>query len=282
MSDYFYQGIHFHYEVEGEGPPLLFLHGLGGDWTQGQTILEHVHGFEKIFMDVRGHGTTNPLGPPENLNFDQLAEDAFSLVQHLGCKELIVGGLSMGAAIALKMAFRVPQYVKALMIIRPAWLNEPNPKNLKAVVALGKLLRNYDLEKAKSIFLESQDYRELMETAPASANSLIGQFDAPHAKEYAARLINIPASTPYDHEKDLERIQVKTLIISTDRDPVHPLWMAETLATRLSASHHHRVTSKSEDVDRHYDEISSHINTFMDEYRGMIDPRGWSHHRTGP
>jgi pimeloyl-ACP methyl ester carboxylesterase len=267
MSTYFNQGIHFHYEVEGEGYPLLFLHGLGGDWTQGQTILEHVQGFKKIFMEMRGHGATNPLGPPENLNFNRFAEDALSLVQHLGCEEFIVGGLSMGAAIALKMALMVPQYVKALMIIRPAWLNEPNPKNLKAVVALGKLLRNYSLEKAKSIFLENQDYRELKEAAPASADSLLGQFDAPHAKEVAARLINIPASTPFDREKDLERIQVKTLVVSTDRDPVHPLWMADYLATKLPSSLHCTVTSKSEDLDKHFEELSSHIVEFLEEFR---------------
>ena len=267
MSTYFNQGIHFHYEVEGEGYPLLFNHGLGGDWTQGQEILEHVQGFKKIFMEMRGHGVTKPLGPPEKLNFSQFAEDAFSLIRHLGYEEFIVGGLSMGAAVALKMALMVPQSMKALMMIRPAWVNEPNPKNLKAVVALGKLLQKYSLEKAKSKFLENQDYRELQEAAPASADSLIGQFDAPHAKEVAARLINIPASTPFDHETDLERIRVKTLVISTDRDPVHPLWMADYLATKLPSSLHCIVTSKSEDLDKHFEELSSHIVEFLEEFR---------------
>jgi len=266
MSNYFYQGIHFHYEVEGEGYPLMFYHGLGGEWTQGQTILEHVHGFKKIFMDVRGHGATNPLGSPNNLNFDQFAEDALSLAQHLGSKPFIAGGVSMGAAIALKMALRYPQYVKALLILRPAWLNEPNPKNLKVVVTIGKLLQNDSLAKGKCSFLESEDYASLRESAPAVASSLVGQFDAPNAKEYAARLINIPSSIPFDHDRDLEQIQMETLVISTDQDPVHPLWMADYLATKLPAARLHTVTSKSEDVDKHFAEISSHIIEFIKEF----------------
>ena len=58
MSFFKYDGMDFHYEREGEGAPILFIHGLGGDMKQCQTMLASVKNVRKIFMDVRGHGET--------------------------------------------------------------------------------------------------------------------------------------------------------------------------------------------------------------------------------
>lgn len=266
MSYYAHGGVNFHFEVEGEGFPLLFFHGLGGDWTQSKTILEHVHGFSKIFMESRGHGSTHPLGPIENLNFHQFAEDTISLAQYLGHERFVAGGISMGSSIAIRIALLFPHCIEALLLIRPAWLNKPKPENLKALMLAGELLQKYCLETAKSILQESKQYTFLEKVAPAVANSLLGQFDEPNAKENAIRLINIPASTPFDDDMDLEQIRAETLILATDQDPVHPLWMAEHLASRIQTARFNTVTSKSEDVEKHFEEITYHTNEFLERF----------------
>jgi pimeloyl-ACP methyl ester carboxylesterase len=267
MSYYAHGNVNFHFEVEGVGFPILFFHGLGGDWTQSKTILEHVHGFSKIFMESRGHGSTHPLGPNENLNFHQFAEDAISLAQYLGHERFIAGGISMGSAIAIRIALKFPHCIEALILIRPAWLNKPKPENLKALMLAGELLQKYRLERAKSFIQESKEYTYLEEVAPAVANSLLCQFDEPNAKEYAIRLINIPASTPFDDEMDLEQIRAETMILATDQDPAHPLWMAEYLASKIHTARFDIVTSKSEDVEKHFEDITYHINEFLERFR---------------
>ena len=267
MSSYRYQGIDFHFEIEGAGFPLLFFHGLGGDWTQCRTMLESVLGFEKVYMDFRGHGSTYPLGPIDKMNFRQFAQDAAMLAQHLGYDRFIAGGISMGSAIAIRLALMFPHYIEALILVRPAWLNEPCPENLRELIRIGELLQKYDPAKGKSIYLEREGYAVLKQTAPAVADSLVGQFDAPNAGDYASRLIKIPASIPFENDGDLIQIQQETLILATDRDPVHPLWMAEKLADRMPRARLSVVSSKSEDVDRHFEEIRYHINAFLDKYR---------------
>jgi pimeloyl-ACP methyl ester carboxylesterase len=267
MSSYTYQGIQFHFEVEGSGFPLLFFHGLGGDWTQSSTTLEHVHGFEKVFIDARGHGSTHPLGPSEKLNFHQFAEDALAIAQHLGYERFIAGGKSMGSATAIRLALLFPQCIEALILVRPAWMNEPYPSNLKVVMLIGELLQKHDPAHAKRIFMEREEYVKMLHTAPAAANSLIGQFDVPNAGEFASRLVTIPASTPFDDDKDLARIGNEALIIGTGQDPIHPLWMTEELAEKMPAARLCVVTSKSEDANKHDEELSYHIDQFLNKYK---------------
>jgi pimeloyl-ACP methyl ester carboxylesterase len=268
MSSYTYQGIQFHFEVEGDGFPLLFFHGLGGDWTQSSTTLEHVHGFEKVFIDARGHGSTHPLGPDEKLNFHQFAEDTLAIAQHLGYEKFIAGGKSMGSATAIRLALLSPQCIEALILVRPAWMNEPCPVNLEVVMVIGELLQEHDPARAKRIFMEREEYAKMLHTAPAAANSLIGQFDVPNASGFASRLVTIPASTPFDDEKDLARIGNETLILGTGQDPIHPLWMAEELAEKMPQARLCVVTPKSEDVNKHDKELTYHINEFLDPFRG--------------
>ena len=267
MSSFTYQDIHFHFEVEGHGFPLLFFHGLGGDLTQGKTILEHVPGFEKVYMESRGHGSTYPLGPGKKLNFGQFAGDAVGLANHLGYKKFIAGGLSMGSATAIRLALTFPNFIEALILIRPAWMNEPYPNNLRNVVWIGELLQKYGPEKGKRIFMEREDFTALKQASPAVADSLLGAFDEPNASNYALRLIKIPISVPFEKKEDLSSIQIETLILGTDRDPTHPLWMAKELADRIPKAKLAIVTSKSEDLNRHYEELSNHINKFLNKYR---------------
>ena len=261
MAFFSFQNMNFHYERKGEGTPVLFLHGLGGDLKQCQVMLEHVP-VCRVTMDVRGHGET-PLGPVVQLNFDQFAKDAKALMQYLGIQRFLVGGISMGSGIALNLGLAFPEYVTALILIRPAWLNISYPENLKEHVMIGRLLRDQSLDQAKCLFMGSPEYSILKRSAPAVASSLLGQFDSPLAKKHAERLVRIPASTPFTDLSDLAGIQADTLILSTDHDPAHPLVIAQELASRIPGSRFVTVTSKSDDGDKHFSECSWHINEFL-------------------
>jgi pimeloyl-ACP methyl ester carboxylesterase len=277
MSRYQNQGIDFHFEIEGAGFPLLFFHGLGGDWTQCRTMLERVRGFEKMYLDFRGHGSTYPMGSADKMNFRQFAQDVAMLAQHLGYDRFIAGGISMGSAIAIRLALLFPHCIEALILVRPAWLNEPCPENLKELIRIGELLQKYDPAEGKRFFMEREEFAILRKTAPAVADSLVGQFDAPNAGENAIRLIKIPASIPFENDADLIQIQQETLILGTHQDPVHPLWMAEKLADRMPRAGLAVVSSKSEDVDRHFEEVRYHLHAFLNKYR---DPSSGDHQNT--
>ena len=83
-----------------------------------------------LALDFRAHGETEPLGPIEALAFATFASDLAAVMDAIGIESAVVAGVSMGAGVAARFALDHPDRVRALICIRPAWLDRPNPDNL--------------------------------------------------------------------------------------------------------------------------------------------------------
>ena len=108
--------INMHYEVHGDGDPLLLLHGLGSsrdDWeNQVPVFAEH---FKVITPSLRGFGETDkPSGP---YSVRQYAADAFALLDYLEIEQSHVLGFSMGGAIAFQMAVDCQSRLRSMVIL---------------------------------------------------------------------------------------------------------------------------------------------------------------------
>jgi 3-oxoadipate enol-lactonase len=108
-------GVDLYYETAGEGPPVLFLHGLGSsirDWEN--QIPEFGRSYRVIALDMRGHGrSSKPAGP---YSVAQFAADAIELLRTLHATPSHIVGLSMGGMIAFQMAVDSPAAVRSLVI----------------------------------------------------------------------------------------------------------------------------------------------------------------------
>jgi pimeloyl-ACP methyl ester carboxylesterase len=124
-----------YYEESGDGPPLIFSHGLGGSHDRARELVGTLPGVRTIIYDNRGHGRTGGAGA----TFDVMVGDREALMDHLGIDAAVVGGVSMGAGIAAAFALRAPKRVRALVLARPAWLDAPNPPNLEPARQLAQL-----------------------------------------------------------------------------------------------------------------------------------------------
>ena len=80
---------------------------------------------------------------------------------------VVLGGISMGAAISLRLAVKRPDLVKALVLARPAWLTEPAPENMTPNAEVGRLLRERAPEEAKEAFLAGSTGQRLAIEAEA-------------------------------------------------------------------------------------------------------------------
>jgi len=109
-------GFAMNYEVEGSGPPLLLVHGLGSsarDWEA--QLPDFSERFTCITPDVRGFGQSDkPAGP---YSVVQWADDLHALLDHLGHDELDVVGYSMGGAITFQMAVDQPKRFRRMVIL---------------------------------------------------------------------------------------------------------------------------------------------------------------------
>src|SRR6185503_16884400 len=102
MPFFEHDGIQFHYRDSGGGTPFFFQHGLGADANQTFDLFKPPTGIRLITFDCRGHGETRPLGPEEKISVEQFTDDLRSLMDHLKIERAVIGGISMGAAIALR------------------------------------------------------------------------------------------------------------------------------------------------------------------------------------
>jgi 3-oxoadipate enol-lactonase len=125
--------LEVNYEIQGDGPPLLFLHGLG---SSGQDWAPQVDAFgdryECITYDVRGHGRSGK--PPGPYSMARFAADAAGLLDYLKVPSANLVGLSLGGMIAFQMAVDFPERVNSMIIINsgPAVV----AKNFKEKVAI--------------------------------------------------------------------------------------------------------------------------------------------------
>lgn len=105
-------------EWSGEGPPLLFIHGITSDWTAWEGIAPaFVADWHCYAIDLRGHGKS---GHAEGgYHWDEYASDAAALIRDVIGAPAFVVGHSLGAATAVGVASAIPDLVKAVVYEDP-------------------------------------------------------------------------------------------------------------------------------------------------------------------
>lgn len=260
-------GLAFNYLDEGDplGWSFVFQHGLGGDVSQPAGIFPPPSGVRLLSLDCRGHGRTRPLGPADKLSFSSFADDVAALMDHLGLQRAVVGGISMGAGVALNLASRYPHRVAGLVLSRPAWLDSPRPENLKAYPVIARLLREHGAKLGRELFEGTEEYAELESAAPGAGRSLASsQFGRLHAREYAPVLESLAGDTPgRDLTQWRDDVRAPALVLASRQDPTHPHSYAEILARTLPSARLAELTPKTEDEDRHAEDARAAIAGFL-------------------
>jgi pimeloyl-ACP methyl ester carboxylesterase len=121
MASFASDGVRIDYGDEGEGEPILLIHGfasnaatnwVGPEWVRTLTQA----GRRVIAYDNRGHGRSEKLYDPAVYGAPTMAEDARRLLDHLGIARADVMGYSMGARIAAFFALRHPSRVRSVIL----------------------------------------------------------------------------------------------------------------------------------------------------------------------
>lgn len=256
-------GIQFHYEDIGSGIPFFFQHGLGADVSQPFGLFKPPAGIRLLAFDVRAHGQTHPPGPLEKISLAAFADDLLALVNFLEIKQSIVGGISMGAAIALNFVLRYPDQVSGLILARPAWLDGPNPWNVKMFSLIARLIREHGPKRGQELFVETNEYTEALRNFPDVAKSLRAQFESPRAEQNAVNLERIPRDAPSLNRADWASIKVPTLVLANRLDPIHPFEYGEVCAQIIPGAEFQEIASKSVSVEQHGRDVQKFIEEFL-------------------
>jgi len=109
-------GVEHHYEIHGQGTPLVFVHGGFVDrqmWTPQMAYF--AESFKVLSYDLRGHGQTRGTPTPK-YSMDLYAEDLKALLDALNLECVILCGLSLGGMIAQAFAVQNVDRLKALIL----------------------------------------------------------------------------------------------------------------------------------------------------------------------
>ncbi len=264
MIPFLRDGTALRYEDEGEGPAVLFQHGLGGDAGQAAEVFPDAPPSRRITLECRGQGGS-AMGPPNRLSIASFSDDLEALAETLGLGPVIAGGISMGAAIAQRLAVHRPERVRALILARPAWVAAPSPENMRPYAEVGALMARLSSDEARRRFAASETTAQLSEEAPDNLASLIGFFARHGPAAFGRLLTSIAADGPGVSEEDLGRIAVPTLVIGHPRDLAHPLASAEALAALVPGARLRVITPKAEDRAAYVREFRGALADFLDQ-----------------
>jgi pimeloyl-ACP methyl ester carboxylesterase len=109
-------GVQLHYEIHGEGEPLVMLHGgVNPSDMYGAPLAEMAKTHKVIAIHMRGHGLSTDTEAP--WTSEQMADDVAAAMDQLGIDKADFMGWSLGGGVALQTAIRHPERVGKLIVI---------------------------------------------------------------------------------------------------------------------------------------------------------------------
>jgi pimeloyl-ACP methyl ester carboxylesterase len=229
--------INIHYEIDGQGPPLILIMGMGGQassWGDDLLTLLAAH-FQVIRFDNRGCGLSDK--PEAGYTIATMADDTASLLEAIGCRRAHVFGISMGGMIAQELALRQPQRLQGLVLgcTASSWINGvgPAPEVLALMMPAPGLSPEEQARRAwptiaSREFIESAEGHDIMERLLAKS------LENPTPMETLMR--QATAVQAFEAYERLPQIQAPTLIISGDSDVLIPPQNSRILRERIPNS----------------------------------------------
>lgn len=201
------------YDIQGEGPALLLLHGLqGGRKMLAGLVPMLATSFCVINFDQRDSGET--LNPPESYDLAQLADDAAALVRALGFTRVNVFGTSFGGRLGQVLAIRHPDVVDRLVLgatwAMPQSIAEINPQGTARFMRIRS-----ELPASAGELAEMFVPKAFLDTHPDVREQLLAMPDAP---ERAARRVQAAATV----HGEASSIAAPTLVIAGEVDELIP------------------------------------------------------------
>jgi 3-oxoadipate enol-lactonase len=201
-----------HYEVMGQGDPVLLVHGLGSslrDWEHQVETLARRH--TVIAVDLRGHGAS--CKPPGPYSMTLFARDVATLLDALGARPVHVCGISLGGMVACQLAVDFPERVRSLAIINsgPAFPG----RTLKGKLAIWTrfaMIRWKGLPALGAMVAGKLFPKPEQETL---RRTFVERFGANDPAAYEATLRAIAA---FDVSGRMASVRCPVLVVSGDRD----------------------------------------------------------------
>lgn len=249
------------YEVHGSGDRLLvYLHGLLLDAAVNRRLARDLAdaGNRVVLLDLPGHGRSDKPRRAAAHRMDAYARRVVHLLDELGADQAVVGGVSLGADVALQVATQAPERLRGLVLEMPV-LEQATP--FAALLFTPLLTVTY---------YGAPVLRGLARLARRMPRRLLGPFDQFFApltldpEEMVAVLHGVLVGPVAPTEEERSLVTTPALVIGHRSDRLHPLGDASRLAAQLPNA---RLVEASSLVELRLTpaRLTAEIGTFLDE-----------------
>jgi pimeloyl-ACP methyl ester carboxylesterase len=224
-----WRGYTLSYETRGSGDRVcVLIHGLlTPSWINGEIATRLVaRGNRVVLFDLLGHGRSDkPLHASEH-RLEYAGDQTLALLDHLGLDRAVIGGMSLGANVALEVAARAPERVHGLVCEMPV-LERGAPGVMLTLLPLLVALR----VGGPPLRLLFRAVQALPRTSHEPFNAVLDTGTDPRAM---AAIMHGYAAGPVCPPAEQRRgITAPTLVIGHRQDWMHPLTDAQALVSEL-------------------------------------------------
>jgi 3-oxoadipate enol-lactonase len=223
-------GTSIFYESQGEGPPIVFVHGLGGTsnaWHAQRVTLSRY--FRVITFDLSGSGRSDKT--KKQYSIDGWADDIAGLIDHLKLDSAVVVGHSMGTVIVQKFAAKYPQKTKAIVLAGA--LVELGPPGKEAFTKRAETVEKEGMIGVADAVLGGALSPGTRERNPALTGMVREMLLSNEPTCYAGHCRALISGSA---KADQAKISCPTLLVVGDQDPVTPLSLQRQIAGAIANS----------------------------------------------
>ncbi len=210
----------------GEGPDIVWCHGLTGNLEDGRLSAETTaaRGFRVTWFSCRGHGRSTPVTTKEECAYYHFADDLSALIDHLGIDRPLLAGGSHGSNTILSHEAIHPGRARALLCVAPGGNSLEKPGGWKWA---GLRLVHWNGAR------KGPDGVARLALGPNPDPILAAAYKTHDPASILFAMRNIPAQAAVDIAA-LRRFAVPVHIAAWDKDPViHPIAVARRIAAAI-------------------------------------------------
>jgi pimeloyl-ACP methyl ester carboxylesterase len=230
-------GVRLSAEEEGEGTPVVLLHGLTATRryvVMGSRSLQR-SGHRVVSYDARGHGRSSPAEERSAYSYADLGADLVAVLDRFEIERAVLAGASMGAHAILWLALSAPDRVAGLVAITPAYDPDVNEsrERLARWDALADGLEQGGVEGFLAAYGKPGVPEGWQDTVIKVIRQRLSQHEHPEAVADALRAV--PRSHPFDRIDELGEISVPVAVVASgdEADPGHPQAIGEAYAAAI-------------------------------------------------
>lgn len=224
-------------DVMGEGPLVVFLHGIGGNKLNWHQQLPAFAGeFTAVAWDARGYGQSEDYD--SDLDFSDFSHDLARVLDHFGAAKAHLCGLSMGGRVAQDFYALYPERVATLVLCDTFAGDDSGDTRSGRSQTIEEFV-----ESRIRPFLDGADPAELARQrggrlmAPdASADARQRAIDAASQLHVDSYIKTVRASAAFSRVDNLKNIDVPTLLVFGEVDPLTPPHVGEYMRERIKGS----------------------------------------------